>query len=403
MRVLVLTPWYPTDTNPTQGLFIEQQVRALSEAGCEVTVVSPRPRWLPVPGREKRQWRQRLPRRSQVGGREVWLPRYWLFPLGLGWPTAGSRAWLAMRRLVLGLHARINFDVVHGHELLPVGLAASSLKKELDLPIVLTLHGEDPFFTTRSGTTEYNRLRDTLWASIDHVGVVGRPLLKYAGTLGCPGERVSVIPNGVEVHPTPPVSAGYHDVAGNGRLVLSVSNLHQSKGIDLNLRALRALVDEGLSDLHYVVIGEGPDRAAFERLTERLGLRDRVTFLGRLPREETISWMKACDLFSLPSWQEAFGIVYLEAMAQGKPVIGCRGQGAEDIVTHGVNGLLVEPHDVVGLATAMWRLLMEPSLAEALGRAGAERAGEFSWARNAQGYGQLYATVTERAAQRRTT
>jgi glycosyltransferase involved in cell wall biosynthesis len=96
------------------------------------------------------------------------------------------------------------------------------------------------------------------------------------------------------------------------------------------------------------------------------------------------------DLFILPSWQEAFGVVYLEAMACGIPAIGCKGQGAEDIIRPGVDGLLVEPQSVHSVADALRSALNHRGKLAVWGAQARQRATEFSWDRNVRAYLSLY-------------
>jgi glycosyltransferase involved in cell wall biosynthesis len=105
--------------------------------------------------------------------------------------------------------------------------------------------------------------------------------------------------------------------------------------------------------------------------------------------------MDGCDVFSLPSWQEGFGIVYLEAMALGKPVIGCKGEGIEDFVVDGETGLLVEPKNPDQLADAMEFLICNPEKARTMG----ENARQFvlqnyTWEKNAEKMIDIYRNVT---------
>jgi teichuronic acid biosynthesis glycosyltransferase TuaC len=104
--------------------------------------------------------------------------------------------------------------------------------------------------------------------------------------------------------------------------------------------------------------------------------------------------MAACDIFTLPSWNEGFGIVYLEAMACGKPVIGCQGEGIEDFVEHGRTGLLAKPKDVDSLFEALEFLISRPHEAEAMGVQARKLVFEnYTWAKNAEKIIKLYEEV----------
>lgn len=130
--------------------------------------------------------------------------------------------------------------------------------------------------------------------------------------------------------------------------ILSVSYLISRKGIDYNLKAFARLVDK-YTNLKYLIIGDGSEKSHLIGLASKLGIDKKIKFLGRISHKDVMKYMAKADIFSLPSWNEAFGVVYIEAMAQGKPVIGCQGEGIEDFVEHGQMGLLVKPKDVDSL------------------------------------------------------
>ncbi|HEY6328539.1 MAG TPA: glycosyltransferase [Blastocatellia bacterium] len=396
MNVLVLTPWYPSRPGETEGLFVKQQVHALASSGCNVVVVSPRPHWLPVPGRRGMYWRGTagLPYSQIIDGIEAYFPRYLLLPRGIAWKTIGRLCFQSMRRLIERLNGKYRFDVIHGHEILPAGLSAPYLKNLTGLPFVLTVHGESPAISRFLSDPANEQIRQRMWHAVDRVAAVGTPLVNWLTTLGGPQDRVSVIPNGAEVTTASSQSPrDFESRFGRCRVILSVSNLYPTKGLDTNLKALKNLTDSGFDNLHYIVVGEGPDRSRLNQIVHNFGSDRNVTFLGRLPHLETLAYMKACEVFSLPSWQEAFGIVYVEAMAMGKPAIGCLGQGAEDIIADGRDGLLVRPQDEDHLAAALRRILSSPDFAARIGQAAAIKSREFSWQRNAQSYIELFQSV----------
>jgi glycosyltransferase involved in cell wall biosynthesis len=151
--------------------------------------------------------------------------------------------------------------------------------------------------------------------------------------------------------------------------ILSVGNLIPIKGHELVLYAVKQL-SKKYPTIQYEVIGEGPMRSYLIRLTEELGISDRVKFLGRRTRYEVAEAMKRCMVFALPSHYEGLGCVYLEAMASGKPVIACRGQGIEEIINHGENGLLVGPNNLDELIETLSKLFEDFDFRERLGQEG---------------------------------
>jgi len=137
----------------------------------------------------------------------------------------------------------------------------------------------------------------------------------------------------------------------------------------------------------YMILGDGPCRSKLMAQVERLGLEKSVHFLGRMTDEEVVQWLRTCDIFVMPSGklqgkfgEEGFGIVYLEANACGKPVIGGDSGGVRDAVVHGVTGLLVDPQDDEALFKALDQLIGDKDLRDSLGKQGRERVvNEFQW------------------------
>ncbi len=158
-------------------------------------------------------------------------------------------------------------------------------------------------------------------------------------------------------------------------LLLTVSRLNKNdsyKGVDSVIESLASVV-ASVGAVDYRIVGGGDDLARLRALAERLGVSDYVTFTGELSNEQLRDLYKSCSLFVMPSEAEGFGIVFLEAMAYGKPVIGGAHGGTPSVVKQDETGLLVERKDVAGIAQAIIRILKDDDLRSRLGRAGYRR------------------------------
>jgi phosphatidyl-myo-inositol dimannoside synthase len=161
----------------------------------------------------------------------------------------------------------------------------------------------------------------------------------------------------------------------SGRVILTVGRWLASeryKGMDTLISALPRLLPRW-PELQLALVGEGDDRAWLADLAEQCGVESHVHFLSGLSYQELASCYSACEIFALPSLAEGFGLVYLEAMACGKPVIGGAHGGAPEVVVDGVTGYLVHHGDAVQLATSIETLLANPALARDMGARGRER------------------------------
>jgi phosphatidylinositol alpha-1,6-mannosyltransferase len=243
----------------------------------------------------------------------------------------------------------------------------------LRIPVVQYLYGYE--LTARPGLTRFAVRRADLCIAIS---AYTRDLALAAGA---DSGRVRVIPVGASVAADTerPAQAG-------PPTLLTVGRLNEPyKGHDVMLRAL-PLVAAAVPEARWVVVGDGPLRAALESRAAAYGVRDRVQFTGQVTDDERDALFRSSHVFVMPARTpangagEGFGIVFLEANLHGLPVVAGRVGGALDAVVDGVTGVLVDPADHVAVADAVTDLLRDPDQARRLGAAGAERARqEFRW------------------------
>lgn len=196
--------------------------------------------------------------------------------------------------------------------------------------------------------------------------------------------KVAVIPNGVNIEDFAPQSdvdaRSRHGIAPGVPIIVfnaALDAAHYFKRLDLLLHALHRLPIQA----HLLVIGDGNLRPRYEALAQDLGIADRVTFLGKVPNRDVAPYLHASVCLVLPSTDtESFGIVLVEAMACGKPIIASNLHGVRATVRNGVNGLLFERGNVNDLMAKLEQLLRDPELAERLGREGYRTVEqEYTW------------------------
>jgi len=154
--------------------------------------------------------------------------------------------------------------------------------------------------------------------------------------------------------------------------ILTVAHMYPRKNLALLLKAYARLQEAGVRFQGWIV-GEGPCRPAWERLRDSLGLQGHVTFLGTISRRELLRRYRHASVFCLPSRQEGFGIVFLEAMACGKAIVAARAAAVPETVMDGETGILVDPEDPAALSRAIADLLSDPNLRRSMGEAGRRR------------------------------
>jgi glycosyltransferase involved in cell wall biosynthesis len=245
--------------------------------------------------------------------------------------------------------------------------------------LVSTKHNDDPF---RTGPFRF--IERALTRRAGRAVAITHALARFlVDRVGLPREKVATIHYGLD---EPPQAWGTNPpspVADDVRVVLAVCRLERQKGVDVAIRALPR-VRERHPDAELVVLGEGPERPALERLAAELD--GPVHLLGRVP--DVGAWLRRADVLVHPARWEGFGLALLEAMLASLPVVATNVSSIPEIVVDGETGALVPPDDPVALADAAARVLDDPS---GLGTAGRERARrEFSVARMADRTLEVY-------------
>jgi glycosyltransferase involved in cell wall biosynthesis len=207
-------------------------------------------------------------------------------------------------------------------------------------------------------------------------------------------ERLTVVLNGTTglEEPVEPAS----DYLPGEPLVLTVGQLIERKGTADLITALGKLRRHGRR-VQLAIVGEGPLRQALEERAAAEDVAGDVHFVGRMEHARVLAMMARAQLFALPSWDEAFGLVYTEAMAQGTPVLALQGGGPEDFIDDGVSGgWLIPARDPDAIAGVIARVLDDPDGAAAIGAAGRATALGLSWQRNARLTLDVYERMLER-------
>jgi teichuronic acid biosynthesis glycosyltransferase TuaC len=418
LRVLCLSELYPNPVLPALGIFIERQVFHL-QPYCDSVVVSPvrvfphLQLWkqLQRPGQFGEEWRKwranlaRIPNSGAVNGVPVFYPRYTSLPKQLFHGLWGFFAYPFLKRQLIALHREQPFDLIHAHYASPCGVIALQAQRWMHVPIVLGIHGSDVTYTAKQkpiGAAVIRWAFQRADAIIANSAWTARQIVRYGGE----APKVQIVRYGGNPAQAQVARAGgnvdresreYKSQEQHGTIkLLSIGNLYRSKGQAYVLRALRRLLDMGYA-LEYVIVGDGPERNRLEALVRELGLENHVRFEGYKSHAEVWPYFAACDIFVLPSWVEGFGVVYIEALGLGKPVIGCEGAGGpEDLKTLGDCIEIVKPQDVESLLQAMRRLLDDPERRKQMGEIGRKIVAEyFSWERNAADTLQIYQRVLD--------
>ncbi|QKW36094.1 glycosyltransferase [Actinomadura sp. NAK00032] len=302
-------------------------------------------------------------------------------------------------------------DVAHAHFWMS-GLAAVQAAQAPGarrLPVVQTYHALGTVKRRHQGGKDTSpasrvRLERAIGRAAEAVIATCSDEVAELAAMGVPRDRVRVVPCGVDLGLFAPGGPGDGGDAGADRIVV-LSRLVERKGVDTAVRALAHLPGTVLA------VAGGPPRGDLDgdpevrrlrRVARDAGVADRVEFLGRLGRAEVPPLLRSAGLVATLPWYEPFGMVPLEAMACGVPVVASAVGGHLDTVVDGVTGTLVPPRDPEAAAAAVRALLDDPARRAAMGSAAGDRArGRYSWARVAADTAEVYrhaAALTEVAA-----
>ena len=287
------------------------------------------------------------------------------FPAGLRYrsETAGEKGHYALA-VMKALATEGRFDgVVCGHlNLLPLGALAAKLK---GAPLLLIIHGIDAWEPPSGGLMA--RLARRAIPSVDaFVAVSGVTKERFLGWSGLPESTGHVVPNCIDASgygpgpKRPDLLARY---GLDGRTVLltlgRLSAAERYKGFDEVIEALPALAAD-VPDVAYLIAGDGDDRARLEKKAAALGVADRVVFAGYVPEAEKADHYRLADAFVMPGRGEGFGIVYLEALACGVPVVASSLDASREAVRDGMLGQVVDPDDAASVRRGIHAALQAP-------------------------------------------
>jgi teichuronic acid biosynthesis glycosyltransferase TuaC len=385
MKVLTFSTLFPNAARPGHGIFVETRLRQLVASGdVHSTVVAPVP-WFPFThslfGRYSRD--ACAPRAETRYGIEVLHPRFPVLPK-LGMTLAPWLLYRAVLPVVERLLRERAFDLIDAHYFYPDGVAAVMLGRRLNVPVVVTARGTDINLIA-----EFRLPRKMIrWAAQHAAAViaVSRSLKEKLVALGTDPERIHVLSNGVDSELFKPLECEHvrQELSLQPKTLLSVGNLLAFKGHGIAIEALALL-----PECQLIIVGDGPDRGAFEALARRCGVVERVRFVGAVSQEQLRGYYAGADALVLASSREGWPNVLLEAMACGTPVIATDVGGVSEIVTAPEAGIVLDDRSAAGLARGVRRVFGEYPDRKAT-RAFAE---QFGWDATTNGQLQIFKRV----------
>lgn len=296
----------------------------------------------------------------------------------------------------------LKLDVIHAHHPMPMGTEAARHAREMNLPLVFTHHtyyqeyshyiGLSPETTRRV----IERLIADYMQQCQHIVAPSESIRQMIEQTYGIREGLTVIPTGIDTKPYA-VADGravrQQHGWGDDIVLISIGRMAEEKNWPTLLKAA-SIVFARQPSARLVLLGDGPARQELEKYAEKLGIAERVQFTGNVPFEDVPRYLKAANLFCFASVTETQGLVTLEAMAAGLPVVAVEASGTSDAVNHDVEGLLT-PNDSAALAEGIERVLVDEALYKRLQEQTTARAAHFDIVSLAQKMVDVYCQAAE--------
>lgn len=340
MHVLIYSHAYPNPVEEYRSAFVREIIRFLP-TDIKVTVLAPIPYFL---GRRRGKPETVVPqvRHDEIGEKivEVFHPRYPLLPKNYLRPIMGFLEAIFTFRCLRSIHVQHHIDLIHVNWVFPNGIAVYYLTRLIQIPYIVTEHQGS--IADLLAIKYYNRLIRKAYNNSNRLIIVSESLLKPLQMITDHLPQPIVITNGVDIQ-----RFGLVTKSSKLSKLVFIGNLIPGKGVDNLLYAFEKLKNSG-KEFHLDIIGKGDQATYLANLVKKLQLTELVSFKGVIHPDEIPLLLINYDLLILPTLVESFGIVLIEAMASGIPVLSTLSGGPEYIVTN-VVGYLVKPGSVDAL------------------------------------------------------
>ncbi len=353
-NLLIIANSFPHKNCLYGGIFVKEQVDALAENFNKIYVIAPTPhlpeffgrfQWIPE------SWRKGInPIDYSYKNISVYFPNFFIPPINFLREKYAESAYKSTLKLIL--KENINFDIIHAHFVYYAGYIGAKLKEKYKKPLIITGHGND-VYELPFRFKNFEKMAKYALGNADYVTTVSESNYEKLIELGVEKKKVNVIPNVYDANKFKQISKeqcrNRLNIPKDVRIILSVGMLEECKGHKYLVAAISKIVSIR-NDILCFIIGSGQLKARLQKLINNLNLSKHVKLIGAKPHDEIPLWMNACDLFVLPSLSESFGVVQIEAMACGKPVVATRNGGSEEIIVNENLGYLVGPKNPDELA-----------------------------------------------------
>ncbi len=387
MHILMISHMYPNKYNPNLGIFVKKQIEALIEFNIKVTVLAPIPLVFSFIKYFSLKWRNYslVPKEEISNGVRVIHTRFLAFPTGFLKQYWAYSNYYLFRKVITELHNNEKIDVVHVQGSAPDDYAGYLISQKLKIPYIQTLHGDALLNLSQKGK-RFSRSKIAI-EKANAVIAVSSKIESKVFELTNRKENIFKILNGYIPFTLDQTTT--KEINENVFNIFFAGNLIRQKGCHLLIEAF-SKIHSKYRNLRLQIAGNGVEANNLKDIVKKLGLERKVVFYGNIEHNKLLSLMSQCDIFIMPSWNEAFGIVYLEAMSFEKPVIGTFGEGIDDLIEDGKNGLLVKPKSVDSIVEKLTILIENKKYSDQLAENGYKSIKKLTWEFNAQQIVEVY-------------
>jgi L-malate glycosyltransferase len=354
MHIVILPSHFNTPEHPNSGIFFRYQAEALSQVHSKVSVIYVEQRSLKSLSL-KRVWKENHFQISDttINNVKVFKSHGWNPLMQFG--TLGGKIWteLTVKLIKAYIKEYGKPDIIHAHNGMWAGYAASKIKEKFNIPFVLTEHSSAVLIDVLS--SKQLKLLKKSYFDADKIIAVGSPLSKKIKTLI--EREIVVVPNLVDTSLFNIKMTDFNHHSEEKKFTwISIGNLVYNKGFETLIKAFN-LAFKNNPSVYLNIIGDGELKSNLEKIVSNNNLDKQVKFLGRLSQTEVRDELSMADAFVLASQFETFGIVFIEAMAMGLPVVSTKCGAPEDLINDNT-GLLVEVGNIEELSQALQQMYM---------------------------------------------
>jgi hypothetical protein len=357
------------------GLFIHNQLRHLVKVGCQIKVVSPVP-YAPKILWWNRKWKGygMVPQSNIIDGIPVYYPRYLCLPRKWFYGFSCYALYYGINKLISSIITEFTPQVIYTYTATPDGYAGLKLENKYGIPHACSFRGSDINIYPNYDRLTFHLTRKVVSES-NQIFTVSKALKVISETIGKPKKEIQVVYNGCDTEAFLRNKEDRFrirkqlDISLNGKVIIFVGSLSKNKGVHELMDVFVSLIAE-YSDLHLILIGDGPEYNALAEMVHSNSLDKKVHLVGSKPHREIPKWLSAADIFVLPTYYEGLPNVVIEAMACSLPVVATRVGGIPEAVIDGQTGLLVDAKDTEQLKAAMERMITDDEFRASAGREG---------------------------------